>query len=217
MKKLFGLLSILLVAVINNISPIQSEDLPFTENSYYNGKYHTETDYQGLYTEYIGETSATADSCNTAPVAPRNPNYRKSGKDVIWFILEGTEDLSNLLSTEEAATSLMAKDGDTIVAPFKVTIVSSANTSNLGHSMVVESTNKEFRITFYDMSRWYCCINREPKNDYNHDFNHTKDAKGQVLSSGDILGLATTSTTVLIEKKIDGAYKTISTKEFYDY
>lgn len=217
MKKLFALFSLLIIALCNNISPIQSEDLPFTENACYTGKYHTETDYQAMYTTYIGETSATVDSCNTSPIAPKNPKYRKSDKGTIWFILEGKEDIAELLSDEESATSLNAKDGNTILAPFKVRIVSSANASNRGHTMIVESLGGQFKITFYDMSRWYCCINREPKTEYDHDFTHTKDAKGQVLSSGDIIGLATASTTVLIEEKIDGVYKKISTRDLYTY
>jgi hypothetical protein len=216
MKKILSLLTLFIIAVSNNLSPVQSEDIPFTEGSYYSGQYHTETDYKGMYSTYVGEKVSVDDACNTTPVAPKNPTYRKSEKGVLWFILEGNTELSTLLSKEEKETLINARDGNTIVAPFRVKIISSANASNHGHKMVVESIGGDFRITFDNMARWYCCIGRKPKSDYTHDFTMTEDAKGQVLSSGDIIGLATKETTVSIEKKSDGTYTEISTYDLYN-
>ena len=218
MKKLLSLLKVFFIAIGNNLDPVQVDDMSFTDDSYYSGRTHTAVDYQSMYSTYIDSSATVSNGCNTTPVSAGDINNRPSSNSGrIWFIYENTDDVTSLYSSKKKETSLGAKDGDTIVAPATCVIASSANKSRSGTEMTISVGS--YRITFYNMARWYCCRNRKPslKKDITATFTHTKDAKGQRLSQGDILGYATTNTTVLVEEiGEDGNYSVVSTKDFFD-
>lgn len=222
MKKLLALLTVLIVALVNNLEPVQVEDMSFTDDAYYKGRTHTDVDYQSLYGSYIGESVASSDGCVTTPKSAGSISDKPtsdSGK--IWFIYENSEEISKLYSDKAKEISLKAQDGDTIVAPSSCYVFSSANKSRGGTEMTIsipDTNSPRYKITFYNMARWYCCKDRKPllKDKIDATFQHTKDARGQRLSQGDIVGYATSKTTVVIEELIDGSYEVISTKDFFD-
>lgn len=219
MKRIFALISLFIVSLINNIEPVQVDDVSFTNNSYYVGDVHTETDYQKLYKEYIGESSTNTNGCCTTPISAGTLRGRPcSDTGRYWFIFENTSAIKDLYSEEKGEVSMKANGCQTIIAPAKAKISSSSNKSRQGTRMTIEFIGGMYRITFDKMSRWYCCKDRKPSLLENPiaTFEHTKDAKGQVIGQGDILGYTTSDTTVQIEELIDGEYVNISTKEFFN-
>ena len=218
MKKLLVLLSVFFVAIGHNLEPVQVDDVSFTDDSYYTGRTHTAVDYQSMYDSYIDSSIAVSNGCNTAPISAGKIDDRPSSNSGrIWFIFENKEDITKLYSADKGETSLNADNGNTIIAPATCIIKSSANKSRGGKEMTISVGS--YKVTFYNMARWYCCKDRTPslKKDINATFTHTKDAKGQRLSQGDILGYATTETTVVVEEMgDDGTYHIVSTQDFFD-
>lgn len=218
MRKLLALLTLLFTAICNNLEPVQVDDISFTDDSYYRGRTHTEVDYQGLYNDYIDESGQLADGCNISPRSAGSVAYKEtSNAGRIWFVYENNDSLDKLVCTDKGETPLYAVDGQTIVAPSTCRIASSSNKSRGGTEMTI--TVGDYKITFYNMARWYCCESRSPslEEDIHATFSHTKDAKGVTMSQGDILGYTTKDTTVLVQRlSSSGTYQTVSTEDFYN-
>lgn len=214
MKKVLAVLTVFFIALANNLSPVQVEHTVFQSDCYYEGRTHTSVDYQSMYSKYIDSSVQMSDGCRTTPIASKATDDRptsNSGK--YWFIESKTKDVSKYTSGLDSKDPMQigAKDGDVIIAPAGCTITSSARKSRNGTQMEVTCGN--YKITFSNLARWYCCIDRKPK-DIDATFQHTKDAKGTRLSKGDVLAIATKNTEVSITDLSSG--NAISIIEFYE-
>lgn len=213
MKKILTLLVLLITSVFNNLSFVEVDDMPFTTD-YYNGSIHDSTDYRYIYNRFIQNSDYMNDHCDITPVTPDDLNTRAiSNNSRYWFILEQTQAPYEYIKENTKTKMFKQTAGLTIIAPDECTVMSSASTSQRGTRMTLMCGAYTIELT--DMSRWYCCANREPsvKDEPTHIFTHTADAKGTVLKKGQIIGYTSGATKVTIKRD----NKVIKLYDFYRF
>lgn len=219
MKKLFIYFTLWLTAVSSDVTFEPAGDVPFTStDSYYNGHNHEETDYQEKYASYIDADDADNTACRTRIRITEDKaiNVPTSVQGWKWMLYSDTsnQELPEL-STKAGETLLGAEDGQLILAPGTCTIITDAAESVYGTYMQLEVGDGAYTLTFDNLERWYCCLDR-PDSDKNEEgFTHASNARGVKLHQGDIIGKATEQTTIMIQKGTAANAKKISLKEFY--
>lgn len=216
MKKLFARLMLWFIALTNNLSFCYSGDYPFqTNDSYYNGQNHNDIDYQELYNSFV-EDENTVDGCKLTRRVPEGGLSRtyKGLQGPYWVVYNDSDGEKMCADTGKAdSLKLECKDKDLLIAPSNCTIKTDASKSQHGTYMQITIGTGDVVITFDQMERWYCCLERKDssRND-DGTFTHTKNAYGKQLQAGDILGYATENTTITITK--NGSV--ISLAEFFN-
>ena len=219
MKKLITYLMLWLTALSADVSFMPAGEIPFTStDNYYNGHNHSETDYQAKYSSYIDGDSANNSGCVLSILQTQDDaiNVPVSSMGWKWILYSSVENQSLPdLPKKAKAVKLKATDGQTLIAPGTCTVVTDASQSKYGTYMQLEVGEGEYTITLENMDCWFCCYNRDVSEKGDKGFTHSSNAKGVKLHQGDIIGRATTNTTILIQKGTSASGKKISLKEFY--
>lgn len=206
MKKLLAICVSLFFCMFAGLSYTQADNKAYNEDSYYKIDVEEPPDYRTLYDKtYVAQSNTS--SCKTT-------NFSNSGKLIrygtvdtgipgYWFINNrsiGIDD-AQLLNKK----IVLDTEGQYIICPFDAELISESATND-GHSMVIKvnANGEEYRLTFSNMDRWYCCMGRtNPEKDYdgNTTWTHTcEELKGHTFKGGNVLGLTTKDTTVEIAR-----------------
>ncbi len=219
MKKLFTYLMLWLTAVSSDVTFTPAGEVPFTStDSYYNGHNHEEVDYRENYASYIDSAEYADSSCKIGVRYTEDEaiSVPESVQGFKWMLYSANPNQEfPELPTDASESLLGAADGQIIIAPGFCKIITDASASENGTKMTIEVGDGAYTITFKNMERWYCCLDRPDTEKGDVGFTHTSNARGVELHKGDILGKATTNTSVIIQKGTSAAGKTISLKEFY--
>lgn len=220
MKKLFTYLMLWLTALFAGTDFIPAGSVPYS-GDYYNGSDHSETDYQQLYSSYVDGQNDKTKTCRTGLRYTEDSSVYvpKGPSGYMWFIYSQEENQSfptdsTLMDTKDEVL-LGCTEGQIIVAPAYCTVITDAGVSDQGTYMQVVVGEDKYTITFTNLERWFCCLERAADEKGEKGFTHQSNAKGVTLDQGCILGVATDNTTVRIQKGTGSYGEVISLNEFY--
>lgn len=224
MKKFIAFIIAFIASLANNTSYTVTEDKPYTEE-YYKIDVADDPDYR----QYYGTTSSvTSDTyCKVTNFSAQGKKV--TGSDGYWFVNNLSANMMSIdanYCTEHHLNNNSSKpidyytcsgcftDGNYIIMPYTGTLECDSKTNDCSSMTVycTADTGVQYKLVFMNMDRWYCDIGRVEDPTY-----HTSDEqRGKKFQGGNVLGQATSDTTVKIIPIRNGAsIGTATLSEFY--
>ena len=198
MKRLFAIALSFFVSLFNNVDFMVNDQQPYEASVYYTIDEQDPPDYR----EYYGQTPVASNkySCKTS-------NYSSMGKRVnlegatsgFWFV-DGVYKYENSLPNDKVYTF----DSETyIIAPYDCVLESDSKT-NHGDTMTVlcDTGDNKYRLSFKDIKCWYCDINRV-NIEATKGFHTSEEQRGKTFFAGNVLCVAKDGSTVTVTKVTD--------------
>lgn len=197
MSKVIWILSVLILALFENVQPLVLTESPLIINGYYTSTLG-EDDPAAIYQSFYSNMDRVP--CATAPrkatdyeMGERTEVTYPNGGLYAYVLMTTGSDYSGTVGSDELVP---------IVAPFPCQILTDPNNSDYSRTMVVRSTlNPSYKMQITGMERWYCCVTHDkgPSGVYQHAY-VDKSSYGRTIDTGYTLGMANDQTSITFLK-----------------
>ena len=199
MAKIVWWLSVIIIALINEVAPFHMQEQTFYYEDYYTSTLGVDNP-ASIYAQFYGLDFDARRVCQTAPMyqnAVPDYKYNMYGSSAYFLLTKEEVSETDLLSFNVPEGEILP-----ICIPYAYTITSSPKESARSQNISVKCSfgTDEYDVHIVGMECWYCCYNHGIKPEcgfYSHYGIDAESYKG-VFPANTIVGFANSQTTITI-------------------